>query len=960
MSKSIFTVCSLIILTIGYCQRKCPSTVGYENVDSQNGDWRLASINDGKFIFLAIGTFTSSNTSCEKVSAIGLRRFFALNYAIDLANNNTNLTKYGKLGLRVDDICESVPTTMERGIEIVSLHRDNYVCRIDSLNCVLKNRRDTAVKVKPVNAIIGTEMSFTTIPLASLMSLYSIPLVSYYASSRLLEERELYGSFFRTIPSDSNQIKVMVDIFERFKWNYIFAIGSDDDYGKLGIHDLKQKVTSLKHICIYKYMYIPYKSENTNEKINAAINEIEKGKRAKAVVLFTHAENLGDLILKRAQERNISRVWLTSEAWNPEALRFTADLSNQAHGILSVSIKRNKLPNLDNYIEKEVKDNWECNMWLKNLIRNTFNCNITRFNETEMKFYGTEVVGGNSCSPVHRDIIYELPVASHDDLVIDAVTALAHALSKAIDEKCDGKTNCTYKPKTSEIKDQMYNVTFKNQVNQTVSFDDFGNPNTSDYTVENLQFDNKTSTYTYVQVGNWSSKKGLMIDVEKIEWPMWFHHSDDLKNEHEIPQSVCYENCTAGYKIVGRSDCCWKCQKCGENSYTDQQMQINCTKCKPYFYSNKERTACIKIRTTWLEISKSGGLAIIIINSTGLLLILISSVILIKLWKFVIVGNQQSHILAASIALIYLSFCCGPMHIMEPTKFTCCLQNATFFILLMIYTSLLLIKTHFMETFLRRHIMNEKFPRTLFTSQALFMLLSVVMQLVSVIMWIYLDNVSFELKERENKQEHFIQCQVEFTPARLITTFIPCILLIIATSYAFRERNTEHSFYEPKFLSFTCIALCIIILAFLPTLKFVVGEYRAIVMAFTIDVFGYTFTISMILPKVYVAIVRSQIGKEAFPIQSAQSKTKMKNKDETDNNRCQESSAADNTETSCLGSSIVNRSRDSVTEQTVEIHFYPNKEDSKPHANNFKTDIEENKNGYILEENQFQNEFTKL
>ena len=961
MPKSVSIFCSLIVLTIVSCQRKCPNISEYENKDSQNENWRLTSINDGDFIFLAMGTFTRSNTSCRKVSVTGLKRFFALKYAIDQANENETLTKYGKLGLQVDDICQSLPTTMARGIEVISLHRPNSVCRADFLRCALKKKNDTSVRVKPASAIIGTGMSFTTIPLASLMSLYSIPQVSYSASSRLLSKRDLYRSFFRTIPSDSNQIQVMIDIFERFKWNYIFAIGSDDDYGKLGINDLKQKVTSLKNICIYKDTYIPYKSVTTKNKIKAAVDEIEKETRAKAVVLFTYANDLGDLILKEARDRNISRVWLTSEAWNPAALKFTPDLSNQAHGILSVSLKVNELPHLEKYIEKEVRYNWECNMWLKNFIRNTFNCSITRFNETQMTFYGTKKVGGDPCSLRYHEIIDKLSVASRDDDVIDAVTALAHALSKAMNKGCNNKLNCTYKPKTSEVTEQMYNVTFINHENQFVSFDKSGDPSNAEYTVENLQFDDQTSTYRYVEVGNWSSKNGLIVDENKIEWPKWFYVTDDYnKRKRATPPSVCHENCTAGYKVVGRSDCCWGCQKCEENSYTADQMQTNCTKCRPYYHSNDERTACIKTPTTWLEISTSAGLAIVIISSIGLILILISSVILIKLWKFVIVGDPQSYILTTSIALIYLSFGYGPMHIMEPTELACRFQNATFFILLIIYASLLLIKTKFMEKFFSKHIMNKKFPRSLFTSQALFMLLSVVAQLVSVIIWLYLDNVTFELKERENKKEYFIQCQVEFTPARLVTTFIPCILLIIATFCAFRERNMEHSFYEPKFLSFTCIALCIIILAFLPTFKYVVGEYRAIVMAFTLDVFGYTFTTCMILPKVYVAIVRSRKGKEAFPIKPAQSKKKKKKKDEIDNDRSRAISAADNTETSNLDISKVNGSKESVLERDDEIHFHPNKEDGKYHPNNLKTTGEGNENGHVLEEKKTQNEFTKL
>ena len=68
-----------------------------------------------------------------------------------------------------------------------------------------------------------------------------------------------------------------------------------------------------------------------------------------------------------------------------------------------------------------------------------------------------------------------------------------------------------------------------------------------------------------------------------------------------------------------------------------------------------------------------------------------------------------------------------------------------------------------------------------------------------------------------------------------------CVLLIAVTVISFRERNDEHPFNEPKFLSFTAIATCITVIAFLNTYKYVVRVYRAIIMAFTTVVSAFIF-----------------------------------------------------------------------------------------------------------------------
>ena len=91
------------------------------------------------------------------------------------------------------------------------------------------------------------------------------------------------------------------------------------------------------------------------------------------------------------------------------------------------------------------------------------------------------------------------------------------------------------------------------------------------------------------------------------------------------------------------------------------------------------------------------------------------------------------------------------------------------------------------------------------------------------------------------------------------------MILIIASLCAFRERNLEHSFHEPKFLSFCCIALCIIISAYIPTYGYVIGKYKAIIVAITMDLFAFTFMSCSILPNVYVAIMRHKDGVEKYP-----------------------------------------------------------------------------------------------
>jgi len=862
--KILCTVWVLYLATVHIVlSQSCEGIAEYS--ETKSGADRLTTINEGNYTIQALITLTD-NDKCNKVSREGLVRAMAMQYAINKFNNNTKYSDFATLGLQLDDVCRKLPTTMARGIEIISFHRPNSVCRADFLKCDAKPLNNVDVKVQRASAVIGTAMSFTTIPLASLMSLYSIPQVSPSASSRLLSKKDLYKSFFRTIPSDTNQIKAMLDVFKRFDWNYIFAIGSDDDYGKLGVTDLKKEAAE-REICISKDEYIPFQSEKTGEKVKSVVKKIKQEPKAKVVVLFLYVAGLGDLILEEARKQGVHRVWLTSESWNPNAAielskpNVLHKLRNQTHGILSIAIKRHPMRELTTFMERQTRENWKCNLWLRKYIETRFKCVVDNLNGDRFSCKSdtpTHVLVDN----VLKDI-KQLP--GNIDRLIDATTALGYAIYRATARQCaeknpDNSEHCHIRDlETKKITAEMFKTDFVNEQGERVSFDDNGDPKTAFYTIENLVFNEEKQTLEFVPVGNWSlfngSRSELQIDENRIQWP-----------------------CQPGFTVVGRSRCCWKCHPCTGNNHTSKEMSEECVPCGNYHHT-LDNKKCIETPIKWLEIDDPAGLSIVIISALGLLGSFATCAFMYLYWPLVTVHEKSPHLLTFVCVLLVVTFAYGPLHIIEPTFLFCNIRNGYFFVLLMIYTSFVLTKTEAMCENLQPYC--DKFFRGNMTATQIFVLfLFALLEIASIVAWNYLDEK--QIREFRPTGIHLIekQCEVEFTAARLVSTFIPCIILIIATFCSFRERNADHSFYEPKFLSFSCIALCIIIVAFLPTFKYVDGVYKAVVLAFTMNVFGYTFVTCLILPKVYVGVVRKKRGMQEYPMKPGVTKKEKKEKKE--------------------------------------------------------------------------------
>nr|CAD7457245.1 unnamed protein product [Timema tahoe] len=55
--------------------------------------------------------------------------------------------------------------------------------------------------------------------------------VSFFSTSPELSNKQRFEYFFRTIPSDHYQVKVMVEIIRRFGWSYVSILYEESNYG---------------------------------------------------------------------------------------------------------------------------------------------------------------------------------------------------------------------------------------------------------------------------------------------------------------------------------------------------------------------------------------------------------------------------------------------------------------------------------------------------------------------------------------------------------------------------------------------------------------------------------------------------------------------------------------------------------------------------------------------------------
>ena len=794
---------------------------------------RRTVMRDGDILIQGIFPLSSTRDNCKTILQNGLVAMMAFKFAIEKLDNGSfplNRNSGSMFGYQIDDSCNSIPSIMARAIEIVNQYRDKSVCK--ARFCDGETR-----SLKPVMAVVGPFQSFTSIPFSSLLALYNIPIVSPAASSRLLSKKDLYKSFTRIIPSDVVQARVIAEMLNRFNWNYIYVIGSDDNYGKLGTSTLKD-YTREYNFCIVADSYIPYATSKMASIAIEIVDSIAKNSNAKVVVVFAYNIQI-ELILSEAEKRKINRIWLMSDAFSLTGEGALNVTETQVIGLFKVSPKSEPISGFGTFLEKEISTSPHCNVFLKSFLEQEFKC---VFNKTSV------FCPNHTSESIARKLseFYSSLVGN----TIDAANAIASAVNDFYTHNCNYtlqeiKCPSSVRLDANTLTKYLFNASFNLTYGQLFEFDSNGDPKYPTYDIGNAQKVN--GKIRIVKCGNWKPGNGLTIDTNCLVWPKW---TGDV-----IPNSKCNEDCTIGYYISARTECCWSCEKCAANSISTAKNAGNCTKCPAGFISNNLRTECIQYTYVALKFDDVAGVAIIVINSLGI----VFSILIFfgyRYFKRSISLKSQSntpHFLHLSLVQLIVSFAFGEILLMKHSNSYCSIVVGTMYVLRTGFAVLILSRTRLFSTTLEKFIAPVTNVPYHFAHFAVTLVL-VFIQIGLTIACGLIDPVRIKTQILDIETRLALDCSFDYTIFQAAALLVyPNLVLLVATVATLRERSRARASSDSKFLNFAAVANCILSVAYFPTYKYVVGIYKTILMAFTIDVCAFVYIFCLMLPHLYMA-----------------------------------------------------------------------------------------------------------
>ena len=793
--------------------------------------------------------YSGTDDQCTELLTKGLGYAEATIFAIEKINKNSTILPNVTIGYDLRDYCWSKARAMKIAYD--------FMCDGDPVHMSNQNistsptRYFKEPKTKTISALVGPTESGSAVLVGSLLQVSDIPAISPSVTSDELSS-QMYKDFFRTVPPDNWQAKVMADIIELFNWTYVAAVGLDDSYGQNGISALEKESYNRKTFCIAFSEYIP--RLGYWNKTKQTVLKIKRRSKVTVIILWLSG-NHGRAFFAEATAQNVEKTWILCDALTARGTFPDTDLTI-LNGSLGIKPHEYSVLEFEEHLKTitPAKSIERGAHWWEEFWRSHFNCSATNSNEQSgVSLCETNLTLHHALQKIRGSFV---------SYIIDAVYAIAHALDNIY--RCSltihgaGKRGkCPpVKPtvKGRDLEKYLRNISFDGLTGK-VGFDEFGDPLTASYDIINIQLDSTTdAARKNVLVGSWNKNNTpkLKVDLSRLRWRTPF-----------TPLSFCSSECLPGTRREKTEPCCWDCIKCPLGTVSTKVGSITCTKCDPETKSNEGRSRCEKLPFINITRLNVYGITITVVASLGFIVIFFVGGTYIKFFNTPVVKASNREISFLLLFGISALFILAVLELSEPSHSLC---TATFFwryFGLNLCITVLFLKTMRIASVFEVDKVAQLFTpcyKTL-TRQGIFLSGMNLGFLCLLALWIFLDPPRRKKVIRVDEYI-FLVCKPFNTNVGLALFIAVCaytlIVAFLCTYYAFKARGIPENFNEAKYIGFSMYMLLLSSLVYYPVLFAFESWYVTIVSCTTTLVTSFGMLGCMFGPRIYILFFQSQ------------------------------------------------------------------------------------------------------
>lgn len=137
-----------------------------------------------------------------------------------------------------------------------------------------------------------------------------------------------------------------------FEWDWVGVVHGDDDYGEDAFHSFFTDAEN-ENVCIAFEETLPHHLDykDIDTRIRKVANNIEKS-NANVVLLILREELVKKLFIEIIGRKNVSRVWIASDAWSMSQNIAQVEGINNVGDIFGFSFITGPNPGFEEYLQK--------------------------------------------------------------------------------------------------------------------------------------------------------------------------------------------------------------------------------------------------------------------------------------------------------------------------------------------------------------------------------------------------------------------------------------------------------------------------------------------------------------------------------------------------------------------------------------------------------------------------------
>ncbi|XP_003827627.2 G-protein coupled receptor family C group 6 member A isoform X3 [Pan paniscus] len=390
-----------------------------------------------------------------------------------------------------------------------------------------------------------------------------------------------------------------------------------------------------------------------------------------------------------------------------------------------------------------------------------------------------------------------------------------------------------------------------------------------------FHFDAHGDLNTGYDVVLWKEINGHMTVTKMAEYDLqndvFIIPDQETKNEFrnlKQIQSKCSKECSPGQmKKTTRSQhiCCYECENCPENHYTNQTDMPHCLLCNnKTHWAPVRSTMCFEKEVEYLNWNDSLAILLLILSLLGIIFVLVVGIIFTRNLNTPVVKSSGGLRVCYVILLChFLNFASTSFFIGEPQDFTCKTRQTMFGVSFTLCISCILTKSLKILLAFSFDPKLQKFLKCLYRP-ILIIFTCTGIQVVICTLWLIFAAPTVEVNV-SLPRVIILECEEGSILAFGTMLGYIAILAFICFIFAFKGRKLPENYNEAKFITFGMLIYFIAWITFIPIYATTFGKYVPAVEIIVILISNYGILCCTFIPKCYVIICKQEINtKSAF------------------------------------------------------------------------------------------------